>query len=153
MVKKPFEIVKHPNPVLRKRAEDFDVSLIKTPDFQAFCDQFGETMKKDGVGLAAPQIGLSQRIISVLENGEPHIYINPEILKSSSAIQESEEGCLSIPGVWGIVDRAKSVRIGAYDRRGRRIEFNVSNFLATVFQHEIDHLDGILFIDKAKRIL
>jgi peptide deformylase len=146
-----WTILTHPNKQLREKAEDVAIQDITTPEFQAFADTFGAFMiKSDGVGLAAPQIGLKKRIIAVLEKDKINVYINPEIIKSSSALQESKEGCLSVPGVYGIVDRPKRVRVRALNRHGRVVEFDVSGFVATIFDHEIDHLNGVLFIDKMR---
>ena len=71
----------------------------------------------------------------------------------SEALQDSEEGCLSVPGTWGIVPRAKKISFKALDRHGRRVEFDAKGFMATVYQHELDHLNGILFVDKATKII
>ncbi|MCW1892561.1 MAG: peptide deformylase [Candidatus Uhrbacteria bacterium] len=148
-----WTIITHPDDRLRGKAEDVLVQEITTPEFQAFADTFGAFMiESDGVGLAAPQIGLKKRIIAVLEKDKINVYANPEILKASQALQESEEGCLSVPKTWGLVDRPKRLRIRAINRHGRSVEFDVSGFTATVFDHEIDHLNGVLFIDKAKKI-
>lgn len=148
-----WTIITHPDDRLRGKAEDVSVQEITTPEFQAFADTFGAFMiESDGVGLAAPQIGLKKRIIAVLEKDKINVYANPEILKASQVLQESEEGCLSVPKTWGLVDRPKRLRIRAINRHGRSVEFDVSGFTATVFDHEIDHLNGVLFIDKAKKI-
>lgn len=147
----PFTILTDPNPVLRTPAAEVGVEEITTPNFQTFADEFAAFMiASDGVGLAANQVGISKRIIAVLDRSRVDVYVNPEIVKASSATMESEEGCLSVPGVYGIVERAKRVRVRALDRHGRRTEFDVSGFPATIFQHEIDHLNGILFTDKMK---
>jgi peptide deformylase len=147
-----WKIVTEPNPILRARAKDIDVSEIKTPEFQVFADTMASFMiASSGVGLAANQVGISKRVIAVLEKDHVSIYANPEIIKMSEATMESEEGCLSVPGVFGIVDRAKRIRVRAIDRTGRRVEFNMSGYTGTIFQHEIDHLNGILFIDKMKK--
>lgn len=146
-----WTILKNPDPRLRIKAEEIDVSEIKTPEYQAFADQFGAFMlKSDGIGLAATQIGLNKRIIAVLEGEKIGIYANPEIIKASEALIENEEGCLSVPGVYGRVDRAKKIRFRAINRHGRKVEFDAGGFQGTIYQHEIDHLNGILFIDKAK---
>ena len=144
-----WKILTHPNPKLREISEEFDIKQITTPEFQAFADEFCAFMiKEDGVGLAAPQIGFQKRIIAVQEKDAVHIYINPEISKKSDAKQKGQEGCLSVPGKYGTVERAKRIRFRAYNRHGRKVEFDASGFQAIVYQHEIDHLDGILFIDK-----
>lgn len=147
----PWKILTNPHPQLRKRSQEIDVARITTPEYQAFADDFVAYMiVADGVGLAAPQIGIQERIIAVQERNGVAVYANPEIMKRSPTTQEGEEGCLSVPGVFGIVERAKRVTVRAYNRHGRRVEMNLSGFPAVVFQHEIDHLDGVLFIDKMK---
>lgn len=147
----PWTILTDPNPELRKRSREVDVANVLTPEFQKFADDFAAFMvKSDGVGLAAPQIGRLERIIAVLEREKIGIYVNPEIVKTSTIMQTGEEGCLSVPGKFGLVERHKRVRIRAIDRHGRKVEFDASGFPAVVFQHEIDHLNGVLFIDKVK---
>lgn len=146
-----WTILTNPNPELRKRSVEIDVARIKTPEYQAFADDFAAYMvKADGVGLAAPQIGISERIIAVQEKDRIGVYANPEILKRSPAQQIGEEGCLSVPGVFGMVERSKRITVRAVDRHGRKVEMDLSGFPAVVWQHEIDHLDGVLFIDKVK---
>jgi peptide deformylase len=148
-----WTILTNPDPKLRIKAELIDVSEITTPEYQAFADQFAAFMvESDGVGLAATQIGLNKRIIAVLEGEQISVYANPEIIKRSSATIENEEGCLSVPGVYGVVERAKKIRFRAVNRHGRKVEFDASGFQGTIYQHEIDHLDGVLFIDKAKEV-
>jgi len=146
-----WKILTNPNPQLRERAQEIDPARITTPEYQAFADKFAAYMIiADGVGLAAPQIGIQERIIAVQERDGVAVYANPEITKRSDATQVGEEGCLSVPGVFGNVERAKRIAVSALNRHGRRIELNLSGFPAVIFQHEIDHLDGILFIDKMK---
>ena len=146
-----FEIVKHPAPSLRERSVEVDPAEITTPAFQAFLDKLAATMLvKDGVGIASPQIGRNIRAIVVCVDEEPVCFINPKIIKTSSTMIESEEGCLSVPNVYGLVERHRRIKLEALNRHGRRVELDQRNFPAIVFQHEIDHLDGILFIDKMK---
>ncbi|HWQ99875.1 MAG TPA: peptide deformylase [Candidatus Methylomirabilis sp.] len=147
----PWTILTDPDPRLRERSREVDASAVKTQEFQTFADEFAAFMvKSDGVGLAAPQIGRHERIIAIQERERIGVYVNPEILKASPALQIGEEGCLSVPGTYGTVERHKRIRIRALDRHGRTVEFDVSGFPAVVFQHEIDHLNGVLFIDKVK---
>lgn len=115
-------------------------------------DDLRDTMYSNkGVGLAAPQIGVLKRAI-VVDAGEGLIeLINPEILEASGK-EADLEGCLSIPGVLGEVERAASVVVQGLDREGREIEVQANGFCARALQHEIDHLDGILFIDRAVKI-
>lgn len=145
---KTFPIVTYPTASLRDRSKEVDPAIIGTPDFQAYLDVLIETMwKEDGVGLASPQVGNNIRVIVVTRKGEAHVFINPEITKISEAKASDEEGCLSVPGVWGVVSRSKKVSIRALDRHGRRIELECKGLEATIFQHEIDHINGVLFID------
>lgn len=147
-----FTIVTHPTPSLRERSVDVDPAEITTPAFQAYLDKLTRTMiVKDGVGIASPQVGINKRVIVVMMNGKTECYINPEILKVSDAMIEDEEGCLSVPGIYGLVDRHKRIRVRATNRHGRTQELDLHAFPAIVFQHEIDHLNGILFIDKMKK--
>ncbi|MFA5129475.1 MAG: peptide deformylase [Patescibacteria group bacterium] len=152
MFPQPWKILINPDPKLRKHATDFDVQKITTKEFQDFADDFAAFMvKSGGVGLAATQIGFDKRIIAIEEKDGIAVYVNPKIIKASSTLQESTEGCLSVPGVFGLVDRPKRIRVRAFNRHGRVVEFDANGFLATVFDHEIDHLNGVLFIDKAKK--
>lgn len=147
-----FEIVKHPTPSLRERSVEVSPSEITTPEFQAYLDKLSATMLvKDGVGIASPQVGNNIRVIVVLMDDQPTCFINPELSKLSTGMIDGEEGCLSVPNVYGIVERHKRVTLKALNRHGRRIEMELRNFPAVVVQHEIDHLDGILFIDKMKQ--
>jgi peptide deformylase len=150
---KALTIVTLPEPSLRERSVDVAPETIGTPDFQEFIDQLTAAMfHYDGVGIAAPQVGRNIRVFIVNEKGGPKVYINPEIIEMSEKIIDSEEGCLSVPGVWGIVPRAKRIKLRALDRHGRKMEVDAKNFSGIILQHEFDHLEGILFIDKATRI-
>jgi len=133
--------------VLRKNAapiEKFDNELI---DLVA---KMFETMKLGkGVGLAAPQVGLEQRLFVVqIEGDTPRVFINPEIVQTSLELESFEEGCLSIPGVYADLDRPSGIRVQAWNERGRRFVLEAEGFLARVIQHELDHLNGILFTDR-----
>lgn len=126
---------------------------ITTPDFQQYLDDLVYTMvESDGVGIASPQIGRNIRAIVVAMPHGPECFMNPVIIKRSEAITESEEGCLSVPGQFGIVMRHKRVTVEALNRLGRRVTLDTRNFPAIVFQHEIDHIEGILFVDKVVRM-
>jgi len=150
----PFKIVTLPTASLRERSRELDVAEITTPAFQQYLDQLVETMfVADGVGIASPQVGKNIRAIVVNTPKGAECYMNPEILKTSKTTTESEEGCLSVPGKFGVVTRHTKIRLRAINRHGRRVEFDVKHFPAIIFQHEVDHLDGILFIDKAKNIV
>ncbi|MBQ4049878.1 MAG: peptide deformylase [Clostridia bacterium] len=115
-------------------------------------DDMVETMfDADGVGLAAPQISILKRVCVVCTDGQK-IYelINPEVLESSGE-QEGYEGCLSVPGARGLVKRPTYLKVKSKDRKGNDVIFEVRDFEAVAFCHEMDHLDGILFIDKMER--
>lgn len=149
---KSLPLVQIPKPSLRERSVEVDPKDIGTPEFQTYLDDLIETMfVEDGVGIASPQVGKNIRVFIVNEKMGAKAYINPEVTPIGELSIESEEGCLSVPGVWGIVPRAKKAKVLALDRHGRRVEFDAKGFMAIVFQHEFDHLNGILFIDKATR--
>lgn len=107
----------------------------------------------NGVGLAAPQIGISKRVV-VIDAGEGLIeLINPEIIEYSDETEVQAEGCLSIPGAQGEVERYYKVTVRAMDRQGKTFEISGEGLLARALQHEIDHLHGVLYIDRASRML
>ncbi|BBI34529.1 peptide deformylase [Cohnella abietis] len=144
-------IVKHPDAVLRERAQEvtkFNSNLHK------LLDDMADTMyDADGVGLAAPQVGILKRVI-VVDVGDEHELIelvNPEII-SAEGEQLGPEGCLSIPGLQGDVRRANRIVIRGQDRNGKPIQYEGSEFLSRAFQHEVDHLNGVLFIDTAESV-
>jgi len=158
-------IVTPPEPVLRRKARPvnkFDENL------QTLIDDMVETMRDaPGVGLAAPQVGVSDRVIVVeyaeqeeVEEGqepkevEPKLYVmvNPEIVKSSPDTVLGVEGCLSVPGLLGEVERNYEVRIKALNRHGQPMKLKAEGWLARIFQHEIDHLNGVLFTDLATQV-
>ncbi len=150
---KILKIVTHPDPILRKKSKEIDLERLKNKDFQKLCDDMILTMKeKDGVGLAAPQIGKNIRIIVVSTKEGPVCAINPTITKKSLLKEWDEEGCLSVPDTFGKVRRHKNVICCFVDREGNKRSIDAKGFMARIFQHEIDHLNGTLFIDKAKNI-
>ena len=135
------------DPVLRQ--ETTPVAAV-TDEHRKLIDDMFETMHRaQGIGLAAPQVGRTERIAVVdVEGGkQPLALINPQIVSSSASTEKSEEGCLSIPDIFGDVERPESVVVRALDRDGRAIEISASGLLARCMQHEIDHLDGKLFLD------
>ena len=102
-----------------------------------------------GIGLAGPQVGLMERIFAVhVEGDEPRIFINPSILETSQEILRYEEGCLSIPGIYTEVARPKTVKVQAWNEKGRPFTLEAAGLVARVILHEYDHLEGILFIDR-----
>ncbi|MBI5793688.1 peptide deformylase [Candidatus Uhrbacteria bacterium] len=144
-------VLKNPNERLRRKAKKVSVEDIHSPEIQTLIDDLIETMQvENGVGIAATQIGSDKRVIIVDVNGVLPL-INPEIVGKSLRKIEFEEGCLSVPGVTGIVKRHKEVKLKAYDRNGEPLTIHAKGLLAIVLQHETDHLDGILFIDKVIR--
>ncbi len=139
-------IVKVGDDLLRKRSREvteFDGRLGE------LLDDMRETMiAADGVGLAAPQVGVLKRAVVISPDGRDfYEFVNPVIV-SSSGRQICREGCLSVPGVSGEVERPKKIEVLAYDRNGKRFVLNAEGFLADICCHEFDHLDGVLFIDK-----
>jgi len=150
---------------LRRKARpvtNFDKKL------QTLIDDMIETMREaPGVGLAAPQVGVSERVIVVeyaepeeVEEGqepvevEPKLYVmvNPEIVKASPETEVGVEGCLSIPGLVGEVERTYEIRIKGLNRRGQPMKLKAEGWLARIFQHEIDHINGVLFTDHATQV-
>jgi len=144
-----YRIVEIGEPVLREKARP--VPKI-TPNVIKLLENMANTMyEARGVGLAAPQVGVSKRIV-VVDAGDGLIeLINPEVIRQEGMDTEFE-GCLSIPGISGEVQRAARVTVRALDREGREREYEGEGLLARAFQHEIDHLEGILFVDKAQNI-
>lgn len=139
-------VLKVPHPALRQVAKEVDRVTKKT---QLIIDDMLRIMKlANGVGLAGPQLGISQRIITINVTGvKPMGLVNPSIKKSEGEDIDTE-GCLSVPGVYGDVKRAEWVLVEATDRKGRTYTYEFEGLPARVVQHEIDHLDGILFLDK-----
>ena len=145
-----LKILKVGDPVLRKVCRPVDEI---TPRITRLLDDMIDTMRAaDGVGLAAPQVGVLRRVV-VIETPDDGLIelINPKIIAFSGE-QESEEGCLSVPGRWGITKRPMHVTVRALNRKGETFDRTGSGLLAKAFCHEIDHLDGKLYIDVAKMI-
>lgn len=169
-------IITLPDPVLRRKARPvtrFD------KDLQSLIDDMVDTMRRaPGVGLAAPQVGISERVI-VVEYAEPltptplpqgegqgvrqgeerqevkpklYVMVNPEIVKPSPETVLGVEGCLSIPGLVGEVERFSGVQVRGLNRRGQPMKVKAEGWLARIFQHEIDHLNGVVFPDRATRV-
>jgi peptide deformylase len=152
------EIITLPQPVLRRKARkvtDFGLEL------QTLVDDMIETMRvAPGVGLAANQVAVPWRVI-VVEYGDeedeeapPRLYtvVNPEITRFSNETELGTEGCLSVPGIAGEVKRYQTITVKGLNRRGKPVTIKARDWLARTFQHEIDHLDGILFVDRAERV-
>ncbi|MEP6732026.1 MAG: peptide deformylase [bacterium] len=119
-----------------------------TPELHRLIDDMFQTMHHArGIGLAAPQVGRMERLAVIDLGDDPFVIINPEIVQASSGKAKGEEGCLSIPDIYADVERPKSITVRALDRNGKPFEREASDLLARCLQHEIDHLDGKLFLD------
>jgi peptide deformylase len=152
------EITHFPDEVLRKQAESVETF---DDDLQMLIDDMVETMREaPGVGLAAPQIGVSKRVIVVEFGSEDdetlpkqlYVLVNPEIESRSEATVDGIEGCLSVPGVVGEVERAEVVTVHGQDKTGKKIRIRAQGWLARIFQHEIDHINGVLYTDRAENL-
>jgi len=166
------EIVQNGNKTLRQIAKEVPVSEITKPKIQKILKDMSDALdgQDDGVAIAAPQIGISLRIFVVsgkifdkdfvngLNNSRntkifPNLFfINPTITKISKDKRFMDEGCLSVRPIFGKVERARRATIEARNEKGKKFKMNGSGLLAHIFQHETDHLEGILFIDKAKEM-
>jgi len=140
------EIVKHPDPILRQRSRP--VTRLTDPIRRLISDMIETMREAPGLGLAAPQVGESLRLFVYDVGDGPGAIINPEIVDRAGE-EIGVEGCLSIPRLEGDVPRAQMVEVSGLDRHGKRVRIRAEDLLARVFQHEIDHLDGILFTDRA----
>lgn len=148
MTNKTLKILKYPNDFLRKKAKE--VEDFKNPKLTRLISGMMKIMEtKKGIGLAAPQVGSDLRICVAKVDNVPHILINPKIKSKSRKKEIFEEGCLSFPGKFFPVERPVKVKIKARDISGKKIKIKAEGLLARVLQHEIDHLDGILVIDRA----
>jgi len=133
------------DPILREETKPVERL---TEELERLIDDMFETMyAAKGIGLAAPQVGRSERLCVIDVDDEPMVLINPEILEASKPMEKAEEGCLSIPDIYGDVERPSVVRVRAMDREGNVFEREASGLLARCMQHEIDHLHGKMFID------
>lgn len=144
-----YKVVEHGDEVLREKARE--VPKI-TPNIHKLLDNMRDTMyASKGVGLAAPQIGISKRVI-VVDVGEGLIELINPVIYEVSGEETDTEGCLSLPNLMGEVTRAANIKVKGLNREGKEVDLAAAGFLARAFQHEIDHLDGILFIDKAVNV-
>lgn len=141
-----LSVIKYGHPTLRQVAE-----LVKPEEVdEKFIDDMLETMyKKDGVGLAATQVNVGKRLIVCTDRENEYVLFNPRIIGYSEMIKADFEGCLSLPGLHASVRRNHKVVVKAYDRDWQPVEITARGLFAVVLQHEIDHLDGILYIDRA----
>ncbi|MBU0936119.1 MAG: peptide deformylase [Spirochaetes bacterium] len=133
--------------VLRAKAEavtDFDDALRATLQTMFDTMQWGH-----GIGLAAPQVGIGQRFfVTSIDDDKPRVFINPEIVLTSPELSSYEEGCLSIPGAYAKLDRPGLIKVQAWNEKGRPFTLEAEGLLARVIQHELDHLNGVLFTDR-----
>ncbi len=137
-----------PDPVLKQKAEP--LTQFGAAEQKLFDDMIETMYTADGVGLAAPQVGVSKQIMiacPTMTPGEEYVFVNPEIIEAKGR-ELGLEGCLSLPGISGEISRAKAIRFKALDRRGKPVEMQVKDFFARIIQHEADHLNGILLIDR-----
>lgn len=145
------KVVQEPGSVLRKMAPVCDGT--QSAKLKKLTIDMLDTMReKKGVGIAAPQIGESVQVIIVDTNDGPLTLFNPRVVKTSKKKESGEEGCLSVVGVYGMVPRFVSVEVEAIDVNGQPVHLKATNFFARVLQHEVDHLNGVLFIDRAVKI-
>lgn len=133
------------DPVVRQKAKK--VSRIDRSIESLIDDMFDTMRAAPGVGLAAPQVGMPLRVIVVEADGESYALVNPDVVKSKGDLVE-DEGCLSIPNWYGPVPRAQELVVKGRDRSGKAVRIRAQDFLARILQHEIDHLDGVLFVDR-----
>lgn len=141
-----YPIVIAPDPILRK--ENQEVTAITDELLQLLDDMYETMLANDGVGIAAPQVRKNIQVAIVeVEEGDRFELINPKIIQKSGA-DIDVEGCLSIPHTYGTVERATEITVRYFDREGEEIEVQAYDFLARAMQHEIDHLQGVLFTDK-----
>lgn len=142
-------IVHEPNTVLRTKARLVAPEEIGTEKIKILvADMFRVMREENGVGIAAPQVGESLRVFIAETPEGPRAFMNPVITRTSWGKTLSEEGCLSVPGIFGLVKRHKAVTVQATTPEGKQEVIKADGLLAIIFQHEIDHLDGVLFIDK-----
>ncbi len=138
---------------LRQKTREFDFSKFTRKEIQVLVRQMRQDMiAAEGIGLSANQIGLDTKIFVARVENKFYAVFNPEIIQKSTETNKMDEGCLSIPGVYGLVERPAKVTLKGFDPNGRPVKIKAWGLLARVFQHEMDHLDGGLFIDKAKQV-
>jgi len=158
-----MNIVTVPTPTLREPSRHLTKEEVLEPEMQAFITDLVPFMyDEDGIGVAAPQVGENVSACIIGKDAIPRKYpfagtdltlINPSYIKMSKKMHTEYEGCLSVPGSHGPVRRAKDIEVTALDKNGEPITFEAHGFFARVIQHEIDHLNGILYIDRAEKLV
>lgn len=137
--------------LLRKKMADFDFKKYSAKETSDLIKKMREIMKRaNGIGLSANQIGLNLNIFVARANGKFYTIFNPKIVKKSAGNIVMEEGCLSVPDIFGNVSRAEKISVEGFDKNGKKIKIKAWGLLARIFQHEIDHLNGQVFIDRTK---
>jgi len=143
---------------LRRKVPEFNWGKVSPKEIQDLIKKMRAIIKKEnGVGLSANQLGLSWRFFITEIPGNKnklkfYAIFNPEIVKVSKNKTILEEGCLSVPGIWGLVERPGQIILTGFDKNGRKLKIKAWDLLARVFQHEVDHLNGVLFIDRIKEV-
>ena len=164
-------IIKSGNSILREKARQVALEEIRSERIKKIIELMSNALRKtpDGIGIAAPQIGVSLRIFIASEEAyqasehldidkkpkdawKHYVFINPEVIKISRKKVSSQEGCLSVSGVYGSVARSEKIKVAAYNEEGKKFERGTTGLFARLLQHEIDHLNGVLFIDKAEKL-
>lgn len=144
-----MKVITLPDQRLRTPSQPIDPAIITTKEFQAFVRELIATMVQyHGIGIAAPQVADLRRVIIVTTDDGPQALMNPAITRRSRSQTIGEEGCLSIPGVYGLVKRPSEVTVRYYDVTGKLRTLKASGMVARIIQHEVDHIDGVLFIDR-----
>lgn len=148
---KKLEIIKYPNPILQKKSGKIKDPL--DPEVQKLIENMIYTLasSSDGVGLSAPQVGKSVRLCIIREGSEILSFLNPQISQYSQKRVEEKEGCLSFPGVYLPISRAENIKVRYLNEKGEKSKLKATGLLARILQHEIDHLDGILIVDRSKK--
>lgn len=145
------KIIQAENKILREKAKEVPLKDIGSEKLKKILNEMTKTLcaAKDGVALAAPQVGAPLRIFMVKQEINPLIFINPKIIKISKKKRIVSEGCLSVDGIYGAIKRAEKLTVEALNEKGVKFKRGASGLLAQIIQHEIDHLNGVLFIDNA----
>ena len=141
-----LKIVKYPSTILKKKAQ-----VVKeiTPDLLSLVEEMGAAMEENqGIGLAAPQIDVSKQIIVVKDERKNQVFFNPKIVSKGKKQETQEEGCLSLPGLFLPIKRSESVRVSCNTKEGKPVVIEAQGLAARIFQHEIDHIQGKLIIDR-----